>query len=417
MKTKTGKNLTDLQDLNRSQIMHYLSLHRGCSRAELGEATGLTLASITKIVRSLIEFGAVYETGFAEGKKGRRSVGLSLCYDKYKILAVRLSWLSLELSVFDFLGETYGDMISIPFKRVSMGSMPAVEDMLVEQVQLLCEQYPEICAVGVATIGPYYKEAGSILLPPYSKNVDERNFYPLKENLTRRLSLPVFMEHDADLGALGYWRFHTDCSQKQVIMNLLVGDGIGVGIVDSGEIYAGTSNCSSEMGHITLNYKGRRCNCGSRGCMNAYCSAEAMVDMALEQLPDYPESMLHQYPELNINTIFHCMNEGDALSQRVVADEGSYLGHGIISLLHVFDPDLIIISGSIAAAGEILLENIDKSMEDRLSGFIKPPQILLSSSTTDLMLKGAAAFAMEHLLNEPTRYMGLNAENDTASEE
>lgn len=402
---KTGKNLTDLLDLNRAQIMRYLVLHPGCSRAELGAATGLTLASITKIVRTLIESGVVYETGFAEGKKGRRSVGLSLNYANYKVITARLSWQRIELSVFDFLGNAYGEQISIPIDSLNIENISHAVDLLAQNIMRLKEEFPETGAVGIAVIGPYYRSSGSILLPPYSKHPEKRHYYPIFEKLSEKISIPVFIDHDASLGALGYWRFHTDCVSQKVIMNVLVGDGIGIGIVDSGKLYTGTSNCSSELGHITLNYQGRPCSCGSNGCLNAYASARAMMELTAEQLKDYPESKLSQYPNLTLHQLFQCMNQKDPLAQKIVADEGKYLGHGIVSLLNVFDPDLIVISGTVAEAGESLLNNIEETFRERKSGFTRPPELTLFSSTTDLMLKGAAAFAMENMLTHPTRYM------------
>ena len=116
---KNGKNLTDLLDLNRSEVLHYLIRHPGCSRAELGVSTGLTLPSISKTIRSLIECGVVYETGYSEGKKGRRSVGLSFPYEKYKILGIRLSWEKLEVRPYDFLGNSYGDVFTASFDNIS----------------------------------------------------------------------------------------------------------------------------------------------------------------------------------------------------------------------------------------------------------------------------------------------------------
>lgn len=402
---KTGKNLTDLLDLNRAQIMRYLVLHPGCSRAELGAATGLTLASITKITRTLIEAGVIYETGFAEGKKGRRSVGLSLNYDNYKVIAARLSWQRLELSVFDFMGNSYGEQISIPVDSLNIENIEKAADLLAENIQRLKEEFPEIGAAGIATIGPYHRSTGSVLLPPYSKDPEKRHYYQILERLTGQLSLPVFMDHDASLGALGYWRFHTDCTKPQVIMNILAGDGIGIGIVDSGKIYAGTSNCSSELGHITLNYQGRPCTCGSTGCLNAYASARAMMELVKEQLGDYPDSKLNQYPSLGLYQLLQCAKQNDPLAMKIISDEGEYLGHGIVSLLNIFDPDLIVISGSVAAAGEPLLTSIQETFQARQSGFTRTPELTLFSSTTDLMLKGAAAFAMENMLNRPTKYM------------
>lgn len=408
---KSGKNLNDLLDLNRAQVMHYLAQHRGCSRAELGAATGLTLASITKIVRSLVECGVVYETGYAEGKKGRRSVGLSLNYEKHKILAIKLSWQRLELRPYDFLGNAYGQMISIPIRSISMDTIGSIMDLLADGIQNFCDEFPEIASIGMAVPGPYYRETGTILLPPYSKDPKKRFYYPLLERLSSLTSLPIFLEHDADAGALAYWWFYSNTDSSQVIMNILADEGIGVGLVDSGKIFTGTSNCSCEMGHITIDYKGRTCNCGSNGCLNAYCCSKAIEDIASEQLNDYPDSLLNKQPSFSMKTIFQALDQNDAFAKKIIKDAGNCLGQGIVSLLHVFDPADIVISGSLALGGELLLEGIQEALTSRRSGFTLIPEIKLFDYSQNLTLLGAAAIAIDSMLNQPTKYMSLSPNN------
>jgi transcription initiation factor IIE alpha subunit len=105
---KNGKNQDDLQDLNRSSIIRHLAMHEGCSRVDLAKITGLKPASITKIMRILMENGVVSETGFTEGLKGRRSIGLALNYYKYQVIGVKIAWEHLILGVFDLNAHTYG---------------------------------------------------------------------------------------------------------------------------------------------------------------------------------------------------------------------------------------------------------------------------------------------------------------------
>jgi predicted NBD/HSP70 family sugar kinase len=410
--SKTGKNLTDLLDSNRSQIMYYLAKHPGCSRAELGASTGLTLASITKIVHSLMDCGAVYETGFSEGKKGRRSVGLSFNYDKYKILAVKLSWSRLEMQPYDFLGNAYGKLISIPFFNVTVDNIEQVIQAATDGIQNFCAQFPEIAAIGMAVPGPCYRDTGTILLPPYHVDPEKRCYYPLKQKLAEHTSLPVFIEHDADAGALAYWWFESQDEKDHVIMNIVADDGLGIGLVDHGEIFTGTSNCSCEMGHITIDYNGRTCpTCGGKGCVNAYCSTQALEQIARELLPEHPESILNSYAAFSSHTIFQAARQKDTFASELVYECGQYLGHGILSLLHVFNPDIIVISGVISLGGDLLMNGISDAFAKGQSSYTIIPKIKLLPADTELTLLGAAAFAIDRMLNAPTQYLGLPSNN------
>ncbi|MGC4019822.1 MAG: ROK family transcriptional regulator [Muricomes sp.] len=410
--SKTGKNLTDLLDSNRSQILYYLAKHPGCSRAELGESTGLTLASITKIIHSLIDCGAIYETGFSEGKKGRRSVGLSFNYEKYKVLAVKLSWSRLEIQPYDFLGNAYGKLISIPFANVTLDNIEYVVQSVVDGIKSFCTEFPEIASIGMAVPGPCYRDTGTILLPPYNPDPAKRYYYPLKKKLAEHTSLPIFIEHDADAGALAYWWFESPDEKDTVIMNILADDGVGIGLVDNGKIFTGTNNCSCEMGHISIDYNGRTCpTCGGRGCINAYCSTKALELIAQELLPEHLESALQSYSTFSCQTIFQAARQQDPFASNLVFECGKYMGHGILSLLHVFNPDIIVISGVISLGGDLLMNGIQNTLAKEQSGYTIIPRIKLLPADTELTLMGAAAFAIDRMLNAPTQYLSLATNN------
>lgn len=410
--SKTGKNLADLLDSNRSQIMYYLIKHPGCSRAELGEFTGLTLASITKIIHSLMECGAIYETGFSEGKKGRRSVGLSFNYEKYKILAVRLSWSRLEIQPYDFLGNAYGKLISIPFLNITIDTMKHIIQAAADGIKSFCTEFPEIAAIGMAIPGPCYRDTGTLLLPPYNIDPEKRHYYPLKKILAEHTQLPIFIEHESNVGALGYWWFESQNEKNAVIMNILSEDGVGIGLVDNGKIFTGIGNCSWELGHISIDYKGRTCpTCGGRGCINAYCSMKALEQIAKELLPGHPDSILQSYPNFSWQTIFQAAKQQDSFASNLVFECGKHLGHGILSLLHIFNPDIIVISGMISLGGDLLMNGIQDVITKGRSAYTIIPKIKLLPSDTELTMLGAATFAIDRILNAPTQYLSLPINN------
>lgn len=409
---KKGKNLTDLLDSNRSEVLYYLLDHPGCSRTDLGATTGLTLASITKIIHSLIEAGIIYETDFIERKKGRRSVGLSFCYNKFTVLAVNLSFDRVEMQPCNFLGHFYDELISIPFAHLSSRNIEEVIETTGKYIGRFCKKHPEIVSIGISVPGPYYRNTGSIMLFPLEKDPEKRCYYPLKEKLSAFTDLPVFIEHDADAGALAYWWFRTDRNPDFAIMNLLIDVGVGVGLTNGRKIHTEASKHSAESGHITIDYRGRTCPyCGSNGCINAYCSGLALEEIAAELLPEHPESILNHIPNISYRSILAAIQEGDSFAAGLLAECGRKLGYGILSLLHIFDPDLIIISGTLSKAKDALQNGIRDSLANGQSCYTTIPEIHISPEEQNLLLLGAASFAMEQMLQFPTRYFSLPLNN------
>lgn len=409
---KKGNNQADLLDSNRSYIMKYLVKNPGCSRAEIAEEAGLTLASLTKIMRSLTESGIVYETGFSEGKKGRRSIGLSFDYTKFKVLAIKISWDLIEIQPYDFTGMTFGKRSSIEIKNLSFDNIDKILKIVINNVHHFQQIFPEIAAIGIAVPGPYFRDTGTILLPPYNKNIKLRNYYSIKDEIEKHTNLPLFIEHDADVGALAYWWFNATAEKNKVVMNIFTNVGIGIGLTENGKIYTGTSNSSCETGHITLNCEGRYCSrCGSFGCMESYCSSTSLVEMAIEGRDEYHNSRLNLLPTITAEKIIEEANKKDEFAQKLIFECGEYMGYGIHSLLHIFNPDIIVISGVISASGSRLLDGIYASLSKRQSSFIIVPDIKLIPFEQNLTLLGAATFAMDNMLSSPTKYFSLPSTN------
>ncbi len=408
-KKATGKNLTDLQDLNRSVILTYIVRHPNCTRTTLAKETGLTQASITKIMNSLIAADAVHEIGVNNGKRGRHAVCLSFNYPKYKILAVRFAWECIEMQVYGFDGTTYGNYLMMNVASLSTDTISNIMDEFTANIERFRIEFPDIVAIGVAILGPYSRHEGRILIPPYSRDPARRNYYPIRDEIIKRTALPVFIEHEADLGALAYAWYKPYADKYPTIMNIIGNYGLGIGVVNNGEIYSGAVNSANELSHITIDYHGRPCpTCGGRGCLSSYCSLQAMEQIFAEKLPDHPESVLFGKKNIRSRDIMEAALNGDMFSSRIIYNTGYQLGRGIISLLNVYFPDLILISGSFASVGSILLSGITDCLTDNITYYTDIPSLEVISPGTRLTLRGALVIAIKGVLASPTHYLHLN---------
>ena len=403
---KTGKNLDDIQDMNRSLILRYLIQHEGCSRVELSEAIGLTQASITKIIRLLMEEDVVREISFIEGKKGRRSIGMSLNYSRFNVIAVKIAWNQIKIRVFNFRNEPQSEMIMIPVQRLTAENIDNTLSLLADILMRLYEEYPTVIGVGVAVPGPYQRNSGSIFLLD-KDGASSGRYYPLRETLSSLVPLPVFSEYDASAGALGYWWCKSNFDNNKVFLHILASEGIGVGVVDSGRVFAIKSGQSSEMGHITIDMNGRKCTCGSTGCLEAYSSFRAIQKEVGNKLADYPGSLLNKNGEVTRGSFFEAVRRQDPLALEVLSEASRYMGYGILSLIPIFDPDVIVISDILADGGNILLDEVRGVIRKELPVFSKNPQLILSDPAEDMVLLGAFTIAIDGILSSPKQYLGL----------
>ena len=402
---KNGKNLDDLQDLNRAFIIRYLAMHEGCSRTDVARAAGLRQASITKIMHALMEGGVAVETGFTEGLKGRRSIGLALNYSRNLVLGLKISWERLVVGVFDLKGRVHGEAFSSPIDgRLRYASADAAVDTIIRVVADLRRRHPGIIAMGAAVPGPFHRAGGSVYLPaPGAEN--NHRYYPFLEKLREAIDLPIVMDHDANAGGLAYWWFRGNCDTRMALLYLLASEGVGGGVVAKGQIFTGQRGHSAEIGHIIIDAGGRDCVCGGRGCLDAYASSLAVERRALDLLPSYPHSSLADRERIGIDAVFAAMRQGDELAVRLVRDAGNSMGHGLASLIPVFDPDLVVVGDLMAGGGDLLLEGINESVDRLLSPFYRKPRIVLTDPEDDLVLLGSATIAIDHVFNNPTKLL------------
>ena len=177
----------------------------------------------------------------------------------------------------------------------------------------------------------------------------------------RHFDAPSFVDNDASLNALGEYRFGI-CRELHNIVLLTLGTGVGCGIIIDGKIFRGTKNLAAEIGHMTIatDSPEKCCFCGKEGCLEAFCSGIALELYAKSRMPEYPETLLHQYVRENGNVFDNAfvtkgMEAGDALCAMIMQRYVRYLAVGVANMMKLFNPDLVLIGGGISNAGEALI--------------------------------------------------------------
>lgn len=237
------------------------------------------------------------------------------------------------------------------------GDTAEVLDVMVEAIEEVRAAAPDARAVGLGIPSLVDSRTGvsvsSVHLP-----LDD---VPVRDVLSERLGLPVHVDNDANMAVLAEQRGGAGRGASHVVM-LTLGTGIGGGLVLGGRLYRGHMGAGAELGHMVVDLDGPRCqgSCPNRGCLEAFASGQAIARAGLLAARSAPESglgrALARGRDITGPLVTELAHEGDRAAREVLAVAGNRLGVGIANLVNVFNPEVIVVGGGAAAAGDLLLE-------------------------------------------------------------
>lgn len=224
---------------------------------------------------------------------------------------------------------------------------------------------------------------------------------PIRDLMSERIGLPVTIDNDANVAALAEQRFGAAKGKRDVIL-LTLGTGVGGGIVLGGEVFRGSTGAGAELGHVVVDADGPPCQgqCPNRGCLETFVSGTALAREALAAAEAAPESQLGRLladgRELSGALVTELAFEGDDTARGILARAGEYLGVGITSLVNIFNPEIVVIGGGAAAAGELLLEPARRVLAKRgLRPSRDQAEIVPAHFGAEAGMLGAAILAMD----------------------
>ena len=397
-----GNNTTDLTEMNRSAIVRILQQNEICSRAEIAKMMGLTQASITKLVGYLIDMGIVSEVGIVKGSGNRRSIGIRLNAEKNLVIGVKFARHVFAIGVFDISGKLYTQSETEFGLDENAGK---VLSQMKDQIQKLLDEYSNVVAIGLALPGPYLRKEGRIAMVTRMPSWHNINFI---DELKNEFDKPVFIEQDANAGALAEWWFGNHGRPLSSLTYFLVGEGVGSGVVDHDSLLMGNQGIASEVGHISIDYNGLPCECGNKGCLELYCSTMAFLKRAGEELPELFNEKYKNRVEA-CDRVFEAAREGNEKAKKLVDEIAFYIGLGCVTLINAYDPEIIVIGDSISKGDELILPTVKKIVEERTIPEIhNRVKIEISTLSIDPTLYGAAAIATDRVLRKPSEYLVSN---------
>lgn len=255
--------------------------------------------------------------------------------------------------------------------------------------ELGCEMR-NVQAIGVGAPGPLNAQTGMLYSPP---NLGGWDRVPLGPRLAVLTGAPVFIENDAKSGGWGEYTLGAGLGCRSMV-GITLGSGIGGAIILDGALYPGKDGMAGEIGHIPIERKGgRRCVCGSRGCVEAYVTPATIVSRFRNKTSQGWKSSLAGRGEISYQDIFRAANEGDALSSKIVESSGKYLGILAAAIVNFINPERIVVSGHMVHFGTLLLESMRRECLSRCFGPGRAVDILPSQLGRDAGVLGAASLA------------------------
>ncbi len=256
----------------------------------------------------------------------------------------------------------------------------------------------EISAIGIACAGGI--DTGRGVVVTSSPNLPGWAGLPLADLMKNKLGIATYVVNDAGAAALGEQRYGAGKGAKNLVLFTL-GTGIGGGIIIDGKLYLGDRGSVGELGHMTVEPQGPRCGCGNTGCLEMLASGTAIVRDAIERIRKGDKSALvamakGKIDQITAETVGEAARNGDKLAQEVITQAAYYLGVGMINIANIFNPEMIIIGGGMAALGEMIIGQGRKMVAERaFSRNLKSVSIAIGRLGNEAGVYGAAAFAFD----------------------
>jgi len=395
-------NQEKVRKINRSLVLNTLRLHAPVSRAQVANFTGLTRGTVSNIVNVLIEDGLVFEDKLEDSKIGRPSILLGLRPDGGAVVGVEIGVDFISVLLTNFVAETLWETrVETSPLQSQTEIINQAEQYIDQALSIAEEQELRPLGIGVGLPGLVNTRQGNLIIAP---NLHWTNL-PLRLIWNQRFHLPVYIENEANLAALGEYYFGVARNVDNFIC-LTSGIGLGGGIMIDGRLFRGGHGYGGEIGHIQRDPQGEQCGCGRIGCWETQVGPRAVLQRVKKEFQvHHDQSLLDacsgDLNNLTFEIVVQFTSGGDVICRKAIEEVAVNLGVGIADLVNIFNPNLIIIGGAFISAKDIMQSIIEKTI---FSNALQPStdnlQIKFSERSTEACVLGAVAVVLDDILRE-----------------
>jgi len=391
-------------------VLRLIWRERRISRAAIAKKAKLSRSTVSEVVNEILPSGLVEEVGLGKSRGGRRPVLLEFQDDACVILGVEMGAAHVAAALTNLRGK----VLAWEEREHPVRTDPAGTRALIAELADAClangvREGRPLVGIGVALPSPFDPahpdQLSTIVLPDWEGRLG-------LEDLGERYGVPLFIDNDANLGALAehWWGAGREIDDFAYIK---VATGIGSGHIMNGEIYRGATGVAGEIGHTAIDPNGKPCICGLRGCLVTLIGTPALVERARELVEEHPESMLAGR-EFDIGELEEAALVGDVVAVQVAREAAGHLGTVVAGLLNLMNPSMVVIGGDLAGLGELLLVPLRETARSRtLVSSVRAAEIRASELGPKSVAMGAATLVLKGALADSRLFPAV--ENHSAA--
>ena len=283
------------------------------------------------------------------------------------VIGIDLGGSAVRLSTVTSAGRLrYSKSVDISARREQKYVLDAIINSINELITIEKKRGNKVVSIGIGSPGTIDLRKGVVVT---SANFKGWKDVPLKKLLEKGVNLPVVLDNDANTAAFGE-KWKGAGRKVNSLICLTMGTGIGGGIVLDGDIWHGADGMAGEIGHMTVNPEGPRCNCGNTGCLETYSSATGMVRSAIDSISNGKKTILKQLSgrdnnRITAKMIHEAALRRDRLSTEILTEAGKYLGIAMASLINILNPEMVILTGAVTGAWDFFMPSAILEVEKR----------------------------------------------------
>lgn len=347
-------HIDQIKQTNAGAVYRLIDQLGPVSRIDLSRLAQLAPASITKIVREMLEAHLVQETEIQEpGSRGRPAVGLMVETEAWHYLALRISRGEIHLALRDLSSKL---VVEERLELALQAPQPLLKRIITQIDQFFIRhqgKLERLTSIAITLPGIIDTESGIIHRMPFYEDVKDM---PLGETLAAHTGVPVYIQHDISAWTMAEALFGASRGARDVIQ-VVIDHNVGAGVITDGRLLHAGSSSLVEIGHTQVDPYGKRCYCGNHGCLETIASVESVLELAQVRMHQSMSSMLHQQP-LTVESLCLTAVKGDLLAKDIITSVGTNVGRILAIMVNLFNPQKILIGSPFNQAADILFPAI-----------------------------------------------------------
>lgn len=404
-----GADYHQLRSFNRLLVLNCIRQQGPVARVEIARLIGLSRTTVSSIVDELLQDGLVEEGSVlsAAPNGGRRATLVQFNADAGISLGVDIGRTHLTIVAANLSGTVFARQAGLlHLERGPEICVPEIIDRLRSFAADHGIQWERVIGLGVGIPGTLDSETRILVNPPHMRGWNGINVRPALQDA---LHVPIYMDNDANMGALGESRYGAGRGFNHFIY-LKLGTGIGSGLIVNNQVYRGSGGFAGEIGHISFGEAGPRCDCGNSGCLESIAGAEAIVADALHIAAIAPEggvgmpsAAMACKPPVDIADVIQAAHAGDHASRLALEHAATRIGTALAAMINLLNPGAIILDGGVARAGDLLLAPLRRIVATKsIPAAWKPTSILVGELENQAIAMGAIATVIDIAFEIPS---------------